>query len=606
MWLMPVRPMLPSGVLDTTIGPTQGSNRGRAHYRPTVPMVCLVVGLIASLASIWLRGRVPVPLGLGGPDDMLFVRSAIHLANGEWLGPYDDITLAKGPSYPMFIATAHWLGVEVKLAEQATYLLACLVIAFGFWYGTRRTVLSTGIYETLALDPFGFSFDSASLMRDNWYSSLGLLFLGAVFLALVIAIRGGRLIWIVLSSLFAGLVGATFWLCREEAVTIVPAVAIIVLGLPLLRVGRWLRLPKHERFSATVICRARRFSLSAIVIAVSLAVPTAAVGMINEDRYGVRLTNDYSVGAFARAYADWTRVDGGSTMFSVPLTYRQRALVYEVSPAARELEAYMESGDKGFAVLSCKAPHCDFPGAHMGWEIRLAAKVAGHYESGQGAQEYFSRLDSEIIAGCESGFLRCTPQLPVSLQPLQRTSLKELSSYFRQLISITVFSTNVFDPPVAVWPDAQNQLQLTRGVVHGLPADAEAAAAQMDQFLSVSWPYDILRAVYTWLLPPLALIALAMLVAGWRRARWPFTSEFILLGALLAAYLTRTAALAVVKATDYDAAASRYQMPGHVLLMAFAVIGTAVAAHKALRRREQRAASALEPAFTEVAGGEQR
>mgnify|MGYP000228434448 CR=1 FL=1 len=54
--------------------------------------------LLALLAttSLWLRHAFPVfALGPVLHDDALFVELANHLCDGNWLGPYDNLTLAK-------------------------------------------------------------------------------------------------------------------------------------------------------------------------------------------------------------------------------------------------------------------------------------------------------------------------------------------------------------------------------------------------------------------------------------------------------------------------------------------------------------------------------
>ncbi len=452
-------------------------------------MVCFVSAL-----SLWLRYRVPVPIGRSAVDDMLFVRAATSLVNGDWLGPFDDLTLAKGPSYPMFMAAMHALGIRLKVGEQATYLLACLFVAGSFYLVARRLVLSTIVFSVLALNPVNFSFQSAELLRDNWHASLNLLFPATVFVALFMAISGFRIVWLVLAALFAGVVGAIFWMCREEGISIVPTIAIIAIGLPLLRWRRWRSLPPDARFGPVVRRRSIGYAAATVAIAIGLVVPTAAVGLINERHYGVDLINDWSAGAYAQAYADWTRVGGGSQEFWVPLTAEQRALVYPVSAAARELEPYLEAADSPYASMACKAPNCDFPGAFIGWELRLAALQAGHFTSETQVQEFFGRLDDDIVAGCDSGALACTGRLPAALQPLQRTTVPKLAASFGTILKNSGLSVGLFDEPTEYWPDPLNRLPFTLPVVDGIPTDHDIAASQAAHFTATKWPYDVLAA----------------------------------------------------------------------------------------------------------------
>ena len=44
-------------------------------------------------------------------DDLLFVQHAAHIAAGNWLGPYDELTLVRPPGYPLFIAATFFFLV---------------------------------------------------------------------------------------------------------------------------------------------------------------------------------------------------------------------------------------------------------------------------------------------------------------------------------------------------------------------------------------------------------------------------------------------------------------------------------------------------------------
>lgn len=57
---------------------------------------------------------------------VFFMTLGRYLAEGKWLGPYDQLTLVKGPGYPAFLALAQWLGLPVSLAHA---LLRCFAIA---------------------------------------------------------------------------------------------------------------------------------------------------------------------------------------------------------------------------------------------------------------------------------------------------------------------------------------------------------------------------------------------------------------------------------------------------------------------------------------------
>jgi hypothetical protein len=55
---------------------------------------------LTAIFSLWLRtGFPPHALSFLNFDDELFIRGARYLGSGEWLCPYDNLTLAKGMFY---------------------------------------------------------------------------------------------------------------------------------------------------------------------------------------------------------------------------------------------------------------------------------------------------------------------------------------------------------------------------------------------------------------------------------------------------------------------------------------------------------------------------
>ena len=88
-----------------------------------------VVGLVLSGYKLsLLRSQHIYALGAAQHDEGLFMKLAGHIARGEWLGPYDHLTLAKGPAYSIFIAMNFWAGLPLALTQQVFYLAACLMV----------------------------------------------------------------------------------------------------------------------------------------------------------------------------------------------------------------------------------------------------------------------------------------------------------------------------------------------------------------------------------------------------------------------------------------------------------------------------------------------
>ena len=81
-----------------------------------------------TLIRIYLQVKLPLYLQAGaGFDDFLLVRYARTILAGRWLGSFDTKTLAKGVSYPIYLAINYVLGIPYSFALIITYILAIIL-----------------------------------------------------------------------------------------------------------------------------------------------------------------------------------------------------------------------------------------------------------------------------------------------------------------------------------------------------------------------------------------------------------------------------------------------------------------------------------------------
>jgi hypothetical protein len=544
--------------------------------RSLVTQAC--VALLVSILSLWLRHGVPILLGRSTFDDRLFIREATYLIQGRWLGPFDNLTLAKGPAYPALMAVTHSLGFSVKIGEQLTLLLAAGFTAACVWVTTHRLWATTTVYAALALMPDSFGAASASLYRDYWYALLTLLFVSSIFLTLHLALTRARLVALVPVAVVSGLSGAAYWMCREEGLWIAPAVIVLAVGLSLvLLVLRRDELRAETTRSAPVWRRAGRVAVAALILAITFVAPIGFVMARNDSQYGSALTNDTASGTFARAFADWTRVHAGPRVLHVPITREQRLTVYTISPAAREMRVTLEGAHNRWLVLSCRGsanPQCDINGAFAMWALRDAAAAAGHYRSERDAQGYFGQVADQIQSACSSGRLSCSARLPVALQTLQQADFTHLRVSFTNSLRAIAWSSKFMAPPTTTGAETQELFDAARAVTSDVAPSAFSATAQMKVFSSHAWRYRVLADIYRVAFPLLALAGLAGMVLGFLPAHRTRRALSILCLALAIGVLSRLFLLAVVSATSFDADGTRYLFAARSLLLAFGLLGT--------------------------------
>ena len=406
------------------------------------------------LASLWMRTGFPV---YAYPDSMLddglFARSARYLAEGHWLGPYDNATLAKGMGYPLFIAASAWAGLPLKCAEQIVYLLASGLAGWAVARFSARRSWGMATFAVLALNPVLWHEQLARAVRDGIYLSQTL---AIVVLAGVIARPGRRRL---LPAALLGLVYGTFWLTREEGVWLMPTVGLM------LALGAILAVAAHPAGGLRArLAGCWTIMLSGIVAIGAFAVVDLAVCAINWNQYGVFTSSEFHQRAFNRGYGALARVEPAIWRRYVVFPREVWASVFAQSAAARELQPFLEGklGDDWRRTAAQLSGNPDDPEILSGWFVwvlRDAVAAAGHYRRAPDAAAFYNRMADEIDVACTAGRLKCLPPR-ATLAPPWRWN--DLNDTLRTVPSIAALTFTMGDGKVGAPPSQGDPGHLAR------------------------------------------------------------------------------------------------------------------------------------------------
>ncbi len=547
-----------------------------------------------ALVSLWLRTGFPVhAISHAGHDDLLFVRLAGSLLQGDWLGPYDNLTLAKGPAYPAFIGLANVLGIPLKAAEQGLYLVAALAGSLLVARLAASRALGLTLFAVLALNPVVWTESLARIIREGLYLGLSL----AVIVA-CLAIVAGRdetrwTSWIGRAAVF-GLAIAAFWLTREEGIWLVPSLALLTLG------GLAVRIAASGAAGAGRFRAARRPALALLAgVLIGLA-GIAGVQTVNLARYGVFTTVEFKAPGFTSAYGALSRIAHEDRRRFVVVPQDARAKAYSVSPAAAELAPYLEGeGSALWATIGCNqmsvAPCPDILGGWFMWALRDAAKAAGHYESGAATEAYYLRMAAEIDAGCEAGRIPCGPRRATMRPPLRAGDLGDAADFVWPILhKLLTFdgAEGVRSPPSLGPIELRNYMRLSVGQI-SLAADMPIAYLPGAFETRTKLVGDIARGIataYSVAVPilfatGLAGLALAAVLAIWRASRAPRQKvheeapeeagrRFLILlsTAVLGGVAARVVLLAYLEVTSIPSLNILYLSPATPLVLVFVVV----------------------------------
>lgn len=394
------------------------------------PLWGRVIFLSLALVKLWLV--IGQPLCANGSwvhDDRLFLNHAsAHLSHG-WLGAYNNLTLAKGPFYPIWIAMTFLSGVPLLLAQHLLYISACAVFIIAIRPILSRQGILLLIWAVLLFNPMSYTDQVMTrVVREGIYPALTMLVAAGAVGILARADRPLNKLWH--WSTFLGLSLSAFWLTREEGVWMIPSVLVIV-GFAVVRMrqaqpNRWLLLS----------------SMCVLPFCIWL-IAVGTVAGINKVRYGLFTTVEFKSRDFLAAYGALSRVRHQHWKPYYPLPKETRERIYKISPAFAELAPLLEGSlGVGWAASSCRgASLCDdIAAGWFVWALRDAVAAAGHYTSAKSASNYYRQLATEVNAACAGGQIECGAER-ASMMPPWRSEYATpfLNTLFRGTVFLSRF-----------------------------------------------------------------------------------------------------------------------------------------------------------------------
>lgn len=379
----------------------------------------VVVGLVllTVVVKLWLTSGLRILPEYSPHDASNFVSHARTILAGAWFGGYDDLTLIKGPIFPLYLAGMQELGLSLPLAHQLVFLLATLVACASVAPLVHSRAALLAVFVAVLFNPFTYASNATVANRSQLTESLALVSIAcaaAIFVRRREPVRMVAPWFICLSVAFAA-----FWLTREEGIWLVPG--LCVLGVAFL----W-----AARRAGT-----RDLAARAAFVALPLAVVLGAIGAfssVNYLKYGWFTAVEMQSPEYVAAYNSLARIVVAPRPY-VPVTREARAIAYRASPAAAELKPAFERGvGQAWMRFGCGAIGIcgDIAGAWFMWALRDAVASAGHYSSGSAARDYYVRLARELDEACDSQRIRCRAKSRTLAPPLGSSDLSILASDF--------------------------------------------------------------------------------------------------------------------------------------------------------------------------------
>lgn len=523
-----------------------------------------------TLFRLWLTASQTLhAIGGATHDDRLFLNLAASLLRGEWLGPYNNLTLAKGPFYSLWIALVFLLGVPLMQAQQLLYTGACALTTRAFAPVIRSGWARCGLYALLLWNPMSFDAQEMSrVLRQNLSPSLALMLFAAMVALYVRRAEAWRRLapW----AVALGLTWAAFWLTREDGVWLVPSLCL--LGAAHVIVA-W-RQSRVARFNVVRVAATAGFCALA---------PLFVVCALNARAYGWFGTVEFRAATFKDAYGALLRVQSAERIPFVPVTRSARERIYAVSPAFAELRPYLEGTiGRDWATISSPLTHrppeaLEIGGGWFMWALRQSVEAAGHGRTADDALNFYARLAREVNEACARGRLPAGPPRSGFLPPWQAGQTAMLARTLGEFADFFV-SFRRFSAYTPGSEGSRKELDYFRDLTRArLSTPTEALgyeyALPYQQSLA-GWKLAVLQGIGKTLRPVLLVLGLLAQAAWLMRAAWlawqrRLTYAFVLAAAAWGGCAACLLVCALVQVTSFPTLAITYLAPAYPLLLLF-------------------------------------
>jgi hypothetical protein len=367
--------------------------------------------IILVFFRIWLITGIPKMLVYGPHDDLFFAKAAHYIIHGQWMGPYSQMTLIKGPFYAFFMVFSFFTGLPLLINETIFYIIACIVLFFAispliknYWWRLLLFILLLFCPASL------FTYWTMRVYREFVYFSLTL-FVIAFSIGLFLRIDR-KLSSVIFWAAGLGISMGAFMITREEGVWIYPILFLFLSGCLLFI---WMRkMDKKIRRSFLVLLP---IFLWYILIFI--------VSFLNYSYYGFWGYSENLDKDFNRIINTIGRIKT-STSFLYPynaITKEGFGKAYQVSPLLNELKIPFETNWEGWQYWSDVSMEglpnwyrekylvkgAKSLNSHIMFLFRDALASAGYYSTGRFPHKYLRELADQLEAACNNGTLDCSP-----------------------------------------------------------------------------------------------------------------------------------------------------------------------------------------------------
>ncbi len=377
------------------------------YYFILIVVLAIIVKLIIT-TNLPLNARDPI-----GADEYLMMQQAESLANGEYLGPYNFLTLVKGIGFPVFLAFSYKIGIPLLMLYGIFYAAVCLVALVPIRRLVQKKPLQLIAFLMLLFCPATLDGSVQLIYRNMLIVPQSVLLVSSLMMMYYHVLDNNRkklLGWTLLTS-FAWVF---MWHTREDSIWSVPLVGlawVIMLIMIIKGVKSKIFTKKFwaRKDNKKILTKFGIISLPFLLLFVSIHI----ISFINYQNYGIYTTNQLNNSNYTKAVMLMMKIKPEKEVERVEITRETLRRLYGVSPTLKTLEKEIEKDyESKTGLVMAGDDNGEINEDLITWELIGSASVVGYYKDAQTAEKFWNDVYQEIKQAIDDGKLETRPILP--------------------------------------------------------------------------------------------------------------------------------------------------------------------------------------------------
>lgn len=349
--------------------------------------------------QIWLISNITIyQRGFSIHDDILMLDYAENLSSGNWLGTYDNKTLLKRISYPIFMAICNKLNIPYTFALGVLWTGACIVfiVAISKIISSKKVLLFSYIF--ILFNPVMYSFKWSQSMYRNAIIPAAVLLTIATLVGVYTRRNDSKklIIW----SIASAVTFAFFYNIREDSIWLVPFY-ICALAITIGKII--IENPQNKQMMWKIV----KVCCSVVLVLVI----NFSICFTNYVHYGVFTSNELYDTNFRTMISIMNRLDENPELTlekGITISHKTMKKLYDICPTIGQIKEYIEKDvfESFWQTIGDNVNDGEVYGGYIFWAMRDAIQDAGFYSNGQQANDFYGRICDELNSAIEKGKIK--------------------------------------------------------------------------------------------------------------------------------------------------------------------------------------------------------